>query len=222
MAIEGTTKKRGGKRILFSVANVVLICALAATAGYYFKKYDNLKNHPPSADQLAKAETDEIVAKVKKLYGSLPTDEQPTLARVQDKDKLKDQPFFEKAEKDDVTLIYANAKLAILYRPSTNQLINVSSVSIQNNKVGVKVVGDAAKRAEVEKTLKSTYANDVTVTGTADSKVTPPSGITVVDLSGKQGDAAKKLAEGLKGQVGNLPEGEEKPTGVDILIIVSP
>lgn len=218
MAIEGK-RKTMRKRILV-LANVLLIAGLAGFGGYYFKKYQDITKNPPSSEQAQKEETQKIVEKVSRLYGSLPKDEEPTVAKVQDKEKLKDQPFFDKAEKDDITLIYPNAKLAILYRPSTNQLINVSSVSIQNNKSTVKVVGDTAKRADVQRILKETYANDVTVNGESDSKVAPPAGITVVDLTGQKGDAAKKLAEGLKGQVGNLPEGEDKPAGVDILVIV--
>lgn len=207
------------KRILIA-ANVLLILALAVFGGYYFKKYREVTKNPPSSEQAQKDETKRIVEQVSKLYGSLPKDEDPTIAKVQDKEKLKDQPFFDKSEKDDIALIYPKAKLAILYRPSTNQLINVSTVSIQANKSTVKVVGDVTKRADVQRILKETYANDVTVSGESDSKVAPPAGVMVVDITGQKADIAKKLAEGLKGQVGNLPEGEDKPAGIDILIIV--
>lgn len=216
---EGASKKRS--KLFFSIGNIILILALAGFGGFYFRKYENLKNHPVSADQAAQAEIDRTISKVSKLYGSLPTNEKPSVATVKDKDKLKDQPFFSKAENDDITLIYSNAKLAILYRPSTNKLINVSSVSIQGTKSVVKVIGDATQRASVEKTLNDSFPNDVTVNGTGDAKGTY-TGITVVDLTGQKGDVAKKLADGIKGQVGNLPSGEDKPTGVDILVIVGP
>ncbi len=198
-------------------ANVLLILGLAVFGGYYFRKYQNLKNNPIPADQAAQEEVDRIISKVSKLY-SLPKDEKPSVATVKDKEKLKDQPFFDKAENNDVTLIYSNAKLAILYRPSTDKIINVSTVTIQTGASKVKIIGDSAARAAIEKTLKENFANDVAVSGTSDAKGSYI-GITVIDLSGQKGDVAKKLAEGLKGKVGTMPEGEEKPQGIDILII---
>lgn len=219
MATEGVTKKQT-RKLLFKLGNIILILALAGFGGFYFKKYQDLKKNPPSTDQAAQAEVDRTVAAVGKLY-SLPKDEKPSVATVKDKTKLKDQPFFDKAENGDVTLIYSNAKLAILYRPSTNKIINVSSVSIQSTKPTVKIIGDTAGRASIEQAIKTTYANDVTDGGTGDAKTTPI-GITVVDLTGQNGTVVKKLADGLKGQVGNLPAGEDKPTGVDILIVVGP
>jgi hypothetical protein len=129
---------------------VLIVAALVAGGVFYFVKYrrlskrydelnkanatltqqyQELKTNP---DAVAQAEVQRYIDEVGKLY-ALPKDEKPSVATVKDKDKLKDQPFFAKAENGDVTLIYANAKLAILYRPSTKQLINVSSVTIQNN-----------------------------------------------------------------------------------------
>lgn len=219
MATEGASRRRTSKW-LFRLGNLILILALAGFGGFYFKKYQDLKKNPPSADQQAQAEIDRTIAKVGKLY-SLPKDEKPTIATVKDKTKLKDQPFFDKAENGDVTIIYSTAKLAILYRPSSDKIINVSSVSIQSPKPTVKIIGDASQRASIEQAIKLTYTNDVTDGGTGDAKATP-SGITVVDLTGQNGTVAKKLADGLKGQVGSLPAGEDKPTGVDILILVGP
>lgn len=217
---EGITKKRMNKK-LWPVLNVAVLLLLGAFGGYFFYKYQNLKSNPIPADQAAQAEVDRTIQKVGRLYGSLPADEKPSVATVKDKEKLKDQPFFDKAENGDITLIYSNAKLAILYRPSTDKIINVSTVSVQSNAVTVRIIGDATARANLEKTLKANYPNDVTVQGNGDAK-TALTGITVVDLTGQKGEAAKKLADGIKGQVGSLPAGEEKPTGVDFLILVGP
>lgn len=217
MAKEPRSKKRVSGKLLVAV-NVLIIIGLGVFGGYYFKKYQNLKNNPPSADQVQKEESAKIIGKVSKLYGSLPTNEEPTIAKVEDKEKLKDQPFFAKAEKDDITLIYTSSKLAILYRPSTNQIINVSSVTIQSNQPKVRVIGEEAARSSVEKTLKEKFASDVVVSGTGDAKSTH-SGITVVDLTGKQAEAAQKIAAGIGGKVGDVPQGEDKPADVDILVI---
>lgn len=67
--------------------------------------------------------------KVGKLL-TLPTDEQPTVATVQDKEKLKDQPFFKDAQNGDKLLIYTKAQKAIIYREEGNKLINVGPVTL--------------------------------------------------------------------------------------------
>lgn len=217
MAKEPRNKRRlSGKLIV--AAMVLLILGLGAFGGYYFKKYQDLKKNPVSAERAAQEEVDRTIAKVANLYGSLPTDEKPSVATVSDKDKLKDQPFFDKAVNGDITLIYSNAKLAILYRPSTDKIINVSSVTIQSNQPRVRVIGDAAARAAIEKTLKEKFASDAVVSGTGDAKV-EHTGVTVVDLTGQQAEAVQKLATGLGGVVGPLPAGEEKPADTDILVI---
>jgi hypothetical protein len=64
--------------------------------------------------------------KVGKLM-SLPTDEQPIIESITDLTPLKDKSFFIKAEVGDKVLIYKNAAMAILYRPSKNMIINILS-----------------------------------------------------------------------------------------------
>ncbi len=136
------------KTVLVAIGGV-LVLSLAGFGAFYFKKHQevNTKNselrqanekltkelnaYKADPNEAAKVEVRRYVEEVGKLY-ALPKDEEPTAATVRDKEKLKDQPFFAKAENGDVTLIYTNAKLAILYRPSTKQLINVSSVTIQD------------------------------------------------------------------------------------------
>lgn len=128
------------KKLLIAV-NVLVIIALAGAAGFYFKKYRDLNGqyndvqgkyteliNDPQAAQAA--EVRRYIDEVGKVY-DLPKDEEPSIATVKDKEQLKSQAFFARAENGDVTLIYSNAKLAILYRPSTKQLVNVSTVSIQ-------------------------------------------------------------------------------------------
>lgn len=130
------------KKVLLA-ANILLIVALLGATGFYFKKHRDLtarfndvnaKYEELSSDPQAvqAAEVRKYIEEVGKVY-DLPKDEQPSVATVKDKEQLKDQPFFAKAENGDITLIYSNAKLAILYRPSTKQLVNVSSVTIQDS-----------------------------------------------------------------------------------------
>jgi nitrogen regulatory protein PII-like uncharacterized protein len=200
-------------RITFlKVLNVLVILALAGAAGYYFKKYDNLKNSTP--DKIQQAQTDEYIKAVGKLY-SLPKNEKPDVATVKDKEALKKQyPFFDQAENGDVVLIYKDAKLAILYRPSTKQLVKVGPVHIDSG-VSIRVLGKEADRGAVEKKL----TDNQLAFSKAESK-TAVTGITVVDVKGTNAEQAKKLAEIVGGQVGTLPAGEDKPTDVDLLVFV--
>jgi hypothetical protein len=75
------------------------------------------------------SEADDLIARVGQIV-VLPSDETPTLATVTDSAKLaEEEPFFGNAQNGDKVLIYRNAKKAYLYRPSTNQLINVSNIT---------------------------------------------------------------------------------------------
>lgn len=116
------------KRILLAAGALVFIGSVIA-AGYFFWQYNNLKANPNS---VAEQKTDNLVTKVSKLY-ALPK-ETPTVAEISDKEKLKDQSFFDNAQNGDYLLLFTNAKQAIIYRESTNQLINVGPISIDAEK----------------------------------------------------------------------------------------
>lgn len=77
----------------------------------------------------------ELVEKVGK-FMILPTNEEPTIATVSDLAKLQGQPFFAKAQLGDKVLIYKQDKKAILYRPSTNQLIEVAPLNNSTDATG--------------------------------------------------------------------------------------
>lgn len=139
---------------ILKTTGLLLIVGLAASTGYLGYRYrqlhtekatllsqlasttKELSGYKSDPNAVAQAEARKVIEEVSKVY-SLPKDETPQIAKVNnDKAKLeqlrKDQVFFAKAEENDITLIYAQAKIAILYRPSTKQIINVSSVTIQS------------------------------------------------------------------------------------------
>lgn len=209
------------KRSLFSkksilvVVNVLVLAGLAGFGGYFYKQYKDLKTSSP--EKLQQVQADQYITEVGKLY-ALPTDEKPTIGTVQNKDELKKQyPFFDKGENGDVTLLYPKAKLAILYRPTTKQLINVAPLNVEDS-ASIRTVGSDTERAAVEKILTD---NKLTFQSGGTSK-TAISGILVVDVNGSKGEQAKKLAEIVKGRVGSLPEGEDKPANTDLLILTGP
>lgn len=104
----------------------LLVLGSLGTAGYFYKQYKDIKNNP---NKISTDEVESITSSVGK-FMDLPTDETPTLATVTDKDKLQDQDFFKKSENGDKILIYANAKKAILYRPSTGKVVEFAPLLI--------------------------------------------------------------------------------------------
>lgn len=217
MAKNTVVKKRSffGKALIFRSLFALAFIAVAAFGVFYYDKYNDLKNSSP--EQLQQAQTDSYIAAINRLY-ALPTDEKPDIATVKDKEALKKQyPFFDQAENDDIVLIYKNAKLAILYRPSSKQLIKVGPVNVESG-LSIRTVGNETERKAVEKLLGDSQVS-YTSGGNAKTAIT---GVTVVDVSGKHSEDAKKLAEVVKGKVGSLPAGEEKPDNVDLLVLVGP
>lgn len=86
----------------------------------------DLKKDP---QERAKDEAKSLAGKLSSLV-SLPEGEDPVIATVTDKDKLKDQPIFEKAENGDKLLIFANAKKAYLFDPKNNKLKDIIPVNM--------------------------------------------------------------------------------------------
>jgi CRISPR/Cas system CMR-associated protein Cmr5 small subunit len=116
-------------KISVKILIVIIIVGSLGAAGYFYKQYKEIKDNPNkiSIDEIKSLTT--IINK----FMDLPADETPTLATVTDKEKLKDQDFFKKSENGDKILIYANAKKAILYRPSTQKVIEFAPLLIGNS-----------------------------------------------------------------------------------------
>jgi hypothetical protein len=227
------------KNILPALA-VVAVLAIAAVPSYYFyqqyKHAQMLLNNP---NAVATQELNDVIAKVGKLM-MLPK-EQPTVATVTDKNKLKKQSFFAVAENGDKVLIYTGRKQAILYRPSTNKIVQVAPISIADdasatasgNVAGASTAAPSPTPVKVaiyngtitsglatqyESDLKSKIQNVNVVTKT-NAKNRDYTKTIVVDISGNHQKEAKQLADVLKAEVGQLPVGEVKPNA-DFLIIL--
>jgi len=77
-----------------------------------------------SEEVLAETQANEIIEKVGALM-ELPNEE-PTVATVSDVSQLSDQQFFAKAQNGDKVIIFPIAQKAILYRPTTNKIIEIA------------------------------------------------------------------------------------------------
>lgn len=114
--------------IVLAVVACVLVVAGLSTSGYFYHKYQALRNNP-NADAMKASNM--LAAQVGK-HLDLPKGETPTIATVEDKNKLKNEAFFASAQNGDKLLIYATAKKAIIYRPSGDRIINVGPIAVNS------------------------------------------------------------------------------------------
>lgn len=208
------------KKSVLPVLAILLIIGLGVFGGYYFKKYQDLKNNPADPTEIAKMQNAKTISEVKELY-KLPDGEEPTIFTVVDTEKLKEQyPALSAAEKDDKVLLYTNAKVAIVYRPKDKKIVSVVNVTIAQ-KVAIRIVGTQAARDAVKKTLGEKFGDAVELKSEAEAKATPTATV-VADVSGQQSQLAQQIAASISGaSVGTLPEGEEKPSDTAIVIVAA-
>jgi hypothetical protein len=113
------------KKIILPIL-VVLLVILAGLSFYFYREANALKENPQAA---AQKEAERLVTIVGKLI-DLPEGEIPTVATVSDPERLRDQPFFEKAKVGDKVLLYSNAKKAYLFDPASNKLLEVAPINL--------------------------------------------------------------------------------------------
>lgn len=225
MSIIGEVFK--GVRKFFAVPVLALLVVVAGGAAAYsyslYQKSQAEVQRLQNPQEVAKADIAKVVESVKNLM-ELPSDEQPTIATVVDAGKLKDQPFFVRSENGDKLLIYTQARKAILYRPTTNKVVEVAPVNIGPTEGQIVRVAlyngtdTAGATASAEEKLKKEVKNLQIVKKDAASRQ-DYEGITVVDVRGNQKGAADQMARVLGARVESLPDGEAKPDA-DLLVIV--
>jgi len=209
----------------FLIALIVL--ASLGAAYYFYQRYQtaqNLLNDPTAASQL---EVDSITKELAK-FMDLPSDEQPTIATVLDREKLQDQPFFAKAENGDKVIIYTKSGKAILYRPSSKRIIDLAPINLGESQGAVNIaVYNGSNASGLAKAFSETItaqASNVTVLAEA-TAVKKYEGSLVIDLTGEKKELAEQMAQFIGGQVASLPDGESAPAisgdaTADLLIIV--
>lgn len=104
---------------------IIFIAIIALGFGGYF--YYKLKQFQNTPKDLKEKEVTTLIEKVSSHY-LFPLDENPTVATVSDPLALKDQSFFTTSEKGDKVLIFSKLGKAILYRPSIDKIIDITSV----------------------------------------------------------------------------------------------
>lgn len=117
-----------GSKIASIIGILALMVASSILTWYVIKTKPSIAGIQTNNSGEQQAVADGIISKVGRLM-MLPSDETPTVASVTDATKVNTQPFFASAQNGDDILIYQKAQKIILYRPSTNIIINVGSIT---------------------------------------------------------------------------------------------
>jgi hypothetical protein len=118
------------KIVTFGVGGVIVV--LLAAVGFLSWKYQQLSKNSTNE---AKETSSRVIDKVAQLF-IVPAGEEPTVAVIQDKEKLGNKEFFKNAQNGDYLLIYQKEKVAIVFREKDNKLVTVGPISIDNQQQG--------------------------------------------------------------------------------------
>ncbi len=215
--------KRRKKKTPYIYTAILLIALIFG--GFYFVKYQQLDDKYTELTMTEEERTKKTVTEVSALYKIPSYDEEKPTKFVVFKDEKsleqlkKDTKFLKEAKLNDVLIAYEKADTVVLYRPSEKKIISSDQYSkILAGTVNIAVIAPADKTEAAEQAIKQKINNAVVV-----SKTNPQTAITsgiVVDVTGKEPEAAKKTAELLGYTVGSLPQGETMPSGATFVVVV--
>lgn len=114
-----------------TIFGLIILALIIAPSAYFYKKSQDAEKKLANSSEVNQKVVDDVVSKVNRLY-LLPTDEKPTLVTVTDVSKVKEQPFFSRAENGDKALVYTQSRKAILYRPSKDVVVEVAPLNVDS------------------------------------------------------------------------------------------
>lgn len=118
------------KKKMMLIGGAVLGVVVLIAVGLLLR--DVVFKQDPNATKIETA--NRVTKEVGALY--MTPSEEPTIVKIEDEEKLKDQSFFDKAENGDFLLIYPKAKQALIYRESVNKLVNAGPVNLPDQQSG--------------------------------------------------------------------------------------
>lgn len=134
---------------LLGVALALLLLGGGGTY-YFYNQYQQtqraLVEAQANSQEAQAAEVESLVAQVGELM-ELPSGETPTVATIRSTENLAEHPFLSRGQEGDRLLIYTGeSRLVVMYRPSTDKIVAVGSVSIQES-ADTGETGEATKEA---------------------------------------------------------------------------
>jgi len=114
-----------------TIFGLIILALIIAPSAFFYKKSQDAEKKLSNSSEVNQKVVDDVVTRVNKHY-LLPTDEKPTLVTVTDVSKVKEQPFFARAENGDKALVYTQSRKAILYRPSKDVVIEVAPLNVDS------------------------------------------------------------------------------------------
>jgi cytoskeletal protein RodZ len=128
-------KKRRKFFRLSTLIIVILLVGLAGGAYYSYTKYNETKKEVEKLStvqgqqELSKTQTQQLLGEMRNII-VLPDGEDPVVATITDVELLKGKEFYKDAQNDDRVVVFANAKKAYIYRPSTKTIVNVGAFQL--------------------------------------------------------------------------------------------
>lgn len=209
---------------LFVIIGIVILIVLGSGGAYYFyTKYNEVTKKV--AGNSSQDDTDATIAKVASLV-EVPAGETPSVATVKDVEKIVDQPFFTRAQNGDKVVLYPKAQIAILYRPSTGKVVEVSPITAtpaENISISILNGTDTAGLASTAANKLAAKFPELKIVQKLNASKNDYQKTLVYDISGQNQELAGNIAGELGGEIVNsIPEGEKLPvdTGIKILIIL--
>lgn len=221
-----------GFGLLVKISFFVILLLAVGSAGYFYYQYQAISKKGVS-------EVKQLVETISQ-FMELP-EETPTLATVTDKTRLEKQLFFQKAQNGDKVLIFPQAQKAILYRPSTQKIIEVASVrTADNDLTSSQETSPSAKELDaVQAPISVVLYNGTAIEGVTlafQQKLTTKFSnfevvakgyaakrdyqkTLVIDISGENPDLVSNITSEFGAKISTLPEEEASPAS-QLLIIV--
>jgi hypothetical protein len=184
-------KKLIGAKLIVGLMLFAVIGGSLCFGGYFYFQYKKVLANPSSGTQ---SEIKTLTDKIGK-FVDLPTDEEPSIAEVKDTEKLKGQLFFSGAQNGDKVMIYSKNKKAVLYRPGTGKVIEVTSLGLKaENEQAAAIQAAPAETVaqvvpvEVPVETKAETSAPVVAGATQPVKVIVYNGTKIKGLAGKLAD----------------------------------
>lgn len=116
--------------------SVVVLFTLGYIVYDYILAQSELNTFKENPEVLAIKEKEDLIKRLREIV-SIPENEEPTVATVQDAQALRQQTFFSRAENGDKVILFPMAQRAILYRPSIQKIIEAAPINITDIQQGV-------------------------------------------------------------------------------------